>query len=153
LLQPSSPLRLIRMGTRYLTSDTLGSARVITTSSATVVSRHGYMPFGEEPGSGVGGRTSGNGFGVADGQRQKFAKKEGDIETGLGYFGARYLSSTQGRFTACDPRNILPGFAEIHIIAISCRAHKWRYCSTQSDINEPQNFVANLWTEFSAHNR
>jgi RHS repeat-associated protein len=30
-------------------------------------------------------------------------QKERDIETGLDYFGARYYSSTQGRFTTVDP--------------------------------------------------
>ncbi|HET6979059.1 MAG TPA: RHS repeat-associated core domain-containing protein [Pyrinomonadaceae bacterium] len=90
-------------GTRYTTSDHLGSPRVVTNSSAGVVSRHDYMPFGEEIGSGVGGRTSGMGFSVADGVRQKFTQKERDLETGLDYFLARYYSSTQGRFTSVDP--------------------------------------------------
>ena len=35
--------------------------------------------------------------------RQKFTLKERDNETGLDYFGARYYSSTQGRFTGADP--------------------------------------------------
>jgi len=34
--------------------------------------------------------------------RQKFGSKERDIETGLDYFGARYFSSIQGRFTSPD---------------------------------------------------
>jgi uncharacterized protein RhaS with RHS repeats len=33
---------------KYTTADNLGSPRVITNSSASVVSRHDYMPFGEE---------------------------------------------------------------------------------------------------------
>lgn len=33
----------------------------------------------------------------------RFAAKERDAETGLDYFGARYLSSAQGRFTSADP--------------------------------------------------
>jgi len=33
---------------------------------------------------------------------QKFTGKERDVETGLDYFGARYLSSAQGRFTSPD---------------------------------------------------
>src|SRR5882724_8053304 len=35
-------------GTRYTTSDHLGSPRVVTNSSAGVVSRHDFLPFGEE---------------------------------------------------------------------------------------------------------
>jgi RHS repeat-associated protein len=61
------------------------------------------MPFGEELGSGVGGRTTGMGFVVNDGVRQKFTSKERDLDTGLDYFGARYYSSSQGRFTGPDP--------------------------------------------------
>ena len=90
-------------GTRYTTSDHLGSPRVVTNSSAGVVSRHDYMPFGEELGSGVGGRTTGIGFIVTDGVRQKFTSKERDLETGLDYFEARYFASTHGRFTTVDP--------------------------------------------------
>ena len=32
-----------------------------------------------------------------------FTGKERDTETGLDYFGARYMSSAQGRFTSPDP--------------------------------------------------
>lgn len=34
--------------------------------------------------------------------RMKFTGKERDAETGLDFFGARYLSSAQGRFTSPD---------------------------------------------------
>lgn len=34
--------------------------------------------------------------------RTQFPGKERDAETGLDYFGARYLSSAQGRFTSAD---------------------------------------------------
>jgi len=34
--------------------------------------------------------------------------KERDAETGLDYFGARYMSSAQGRFTSPDPIHIMP---------------------------------------------
>jgi RHS repeat-associated protein len=37
-----------------------------------------------------------------------FSGKERDAETGLDYFGARYMSSAQGRFTSPDPLNWLP---------------------------------------------
>jgi len=94
-------------GTRYSTSDHLGSPRVVTNASASVVSRHDYMPFGEELGTGIGGRTNGMGYGVADGLRQKFTQKERDNETGVDYFGARYFASTQGRFTSPDPFSII----------------------------------------------
>jgi RHS repeat-associated protein len=91
------------VGTKYPTADHLGSPRVITNSSGSVISRHDYKPFGEELSAGDGARSSGMGFGVADGLRQKFTSKERDNETVLDYFLARYYSSTQGRFTSPDP--------------------------------------------------
>src|ERR1700682_2223361 len=33
----------------------------------------------------------------------QFTSKERDAETGLDFFGARYMSSAQGRFTSVDP--------------------------------------------------
>jgi RHS repeat-associated protein len=38
--------------------------------------------------------------------------KERDAETGLDYFGARYMSSAQGRFTSPDPHNPITDFEE-----------------------------------------
>ena len=90
-------------GTRYSSGDNLASPRVISNASAGVVSRHDYMPFGEELGAGVGGRTTGMGFSVADGHRRKFTGYEADVETGLNFAQARYQSPTQGRFTSPDP--------------------------------------------------
>jgi RHS repeat-associated protein len=87
---------------QYTTADHLGTPRVVTNSSAVVVSRHDYKPFGEEIPSGIGDRTPGIGFSVPDGVRQKFTSYERDNETGLDYFGARYYASTQGRFTSPD---------------------------------------------------
>lgn len=34
-----------------------------------------------------------------------FTGKERDAETGLDYFGARYMAAAQGRFTSPDPVN------------------------------------------------
>jgi RHS repeat-associated protein len=100
LVATIEPTAVNANGTRYTTSDHLGSPRLVTNSSAGVASRHDYMPFGEELFN--GGRTPGMGYGVADGLRQKFTSKERDNETGLDYFGARYYASTQGRFTSAD---------------------------------------------------
>src|SRR6266436_5360084 len=49
-------------GTSYMTSDHLGTPRVVTNSSGSVMSRHDYLPFGEEIGVTIGGRTSGMGY-------------------------------------------------------------------------------------------
>lgn len=55
-----------------------------------------------------GGRTTAQGYGTYgqfDGVRQQFTGKERDNESGLDYFGSRYYSSAQGRFTSVDPEN------------------------------------------------
>jgi RHS repeat-associated protein len=101
LIATIEPTAVNANGTRYTTSDHLGSPRVITDASAIVKSRHDYMPFGEELFN--GGRTTAMGYGAADGLRPHFTSHERDIETGLDYFEARYYASTQGRFTSVDP--------------------------------------------------
>jgi RHS repeat-associated protein len=104
-------------GTEYLTADTLGSTRLITDASGNPQRCIDYLPFGEEIPAGVDGRTGpcyetlGSGGlsptgpeypAAADVAAQKFTGKERDAETGLDYFGARYFSSAQGRFTTPD---------------------------------------------------
>lgn len=75
---------------------------------------HDYLPFGEDiaaPKSGRSGCYTG-----ADGVTQKFTGKERDGElagsampSGLDFFGARYFSSAQGRFTSLDPKQFSIG--------------------------------------------
>jgi RHS repeat-associated protein len=84
--------------TRYLTSDTLGSPRIITSQNGEVKERHDYMPFGEE----LLIARSGQGYGSEDKVRQKFTSQQRDSESGLDYFLTRYYSSTTGRFTSPD---------------------------------------------------
>jgi len=103
LLATIEPTAVNANGTRYTTSDNLGTPRVVTNSAAGVISRHDYKPFGEEISAGIGSRTTGMGYSVADGVRQHFTSKERDVETGLDYFDARYYASTMGRFTSPDP--------------------------------------------------
>jgi RHS repeat-associated protein len=57
--------------------------------TATTVDNLDYLPFGEQ----IAGDT---------GTTHKFTGKERDAETGLDYFGARYYSGAQGRFTSPD---------------------------------------------------
>ncbi|MDQ1637725.1 MAG: hypothetical protein QOF62_1064 [Pyrinomonadaceae bacterium] len=88
----------------WLVSDHLGTPRMIANKSGSLASmkRHDYLPFGEELFADTGGRTTTQGY-TGDSVRQKFTQKERDIETGLDYFGARYFTATQGRFTSADP--------------------------------------------------
>jgi RHS repeat-associated protein len=94
-------------GTRYLTADHLGSTRVITDSSGVAQKCYDYYPFGEDIAAGTGARPGCYGGGVYPGTgpdiaSEKFTGKERDWETGLDYFGARYFSAAQGRFTSPD---------------------------------------------------
>ena len=88
---------------RWLVADHLGTPRMSVDITGTLANmkRHDYLPFGEDIGAGVGIRTAGQGY-SADCIRQKFTGKERDGETGLDYFGARYYSNVQGRFTSPD---------------------------------------------------
>ena len=94
----------------WLVTDQLGTPRMVIdkTGSLAAVSRHDYLPFGEELFAGTGGRTTTQGYSATDGVRQKFTQKERDIETGLDYFGTRYYASMQGRFTSTDPIIMAP---------------------------------------------
>jgi RHS repeat-associated protein len=86
----------------WLVTDQLGTPRIAADKTGTLagVSRHDYLPFGEDLSV---GRSTVAGYSTADGVRQKFTDKERDNESGLDYFGARYYASMQGRFTSVDP--------------------------------------------------
>ncbi len=84
--------------TLYPVTDHLGSTRAWFDQTGTVTQRVDYEPFGGEiQRAGVAGYS-----GVGD-PAQKFTGKERDAETGLDYFGARYLMAGQGRFGSPDP--------------------------------------------------
>jgi RHS repeat-associated protein len=126
-------------GTSYLTMDHLGSVRVVTDGSGVVKSRRDYCPFGEELGAGIGGRTGAMGYGQVEGLKQKFTSKERDSESGLDYFGARYYSSTTGRFTGVDP---LMGSADV---AMPQTWNRYAYA-----LNNPMNIIdpdGMIWVE------
>jgi RHS repeat-associated protein len=87
-------------GTQYLTSDNLGSLRLVTNAALSPVGCSDYLPFGQEIPTTWGNRANC----VPDpSETLKFTGKERDAETGLDNFGARYMSSAQGRFTSPDP--------------------------------------------------
>jgi len=88
------------VGTECLTADHLGSTRLITSSTGAERRCLDYLPFGEQMTQGMGGR--GSCYADANEPRVKFTGKERDAETGLDYFGARYFSGAQGRFTSPD---------------------------------------------------
>ncbi len=105
IVAQTSPLEI-----RWTVTDHLGTPRMNIRGTGTdggslgSVTRHDYIPFGEELLAGVGIRSSSYGYEPpADGVRQKFDAYERDNETGLDFAEARYCSSIQGRFTSVDP--------------------------------------------------
>jgi RHS repeat-associated protein len=113
-------------GASYVTPDQLRSTRLVTNANGNVISRHDYLPFGKEVSASLGSRNSYLVTGYVESGSacplvtppntsttdcqpadervlQRFTGKEIDPETGLDYFGARYLSGSQGRFMSPDP--------------------------------------------------
>ena len=75
--------------TLFVHKDHLGSTRVMTAMNGTVSDSMDYLPYGEQI---AGGSTT----------THKFTGKERDGESGLDNFGARYYSSSLGRFVSAD---------------------------------------------------
>jgi RHS repeat-associated protein len=75
----------------YYISDHLNSTSMVVSASGVPEEESDYSPFGTE-------------YKITSGlNHYKFTGKERDAESGLDYFGARYLSSSFGRFVAPDP--------------------------------------------------
>jgi RHS repeat-associated protein len=79
---------------RYYHADAVGSIRAVTDAQGTVVARHDYFPFGDEPAS------------APNPAAQRFTGEERDRESGMDYFGARYYMQRPGRFTTVDPGHV-----------------------------------------------
>jgi RHS repeat-associated protein len=76
--------------TYFIHKDHLGSTRVMTKIDGSVYDSMDYLPYGEQIAGGTG-------------TTHKFTGKERDGESGLDYFGARYMGSSLGRFMSPDP--------------------------------------------------
>jgi RHS repeat-associated protein len=90
-------------GTQYRHVDHLGSTRLIVNANGTPMTGgcHDFHPFGQELLSGTNGRDA-TCFPSTPAPGLQFTGKERDAETGLDSFLARYMSSSQGRFTSPD---------------------------------------------------
>ncbi len=77
-------------------TDPVGTPMAISDAIGQVVWRGDYKPFGEE--ASVSSTLAND---------RKFVGKEKDEETGLYYFGARYLDAKIGRFAAVDPVRVV----------------------------------------------
>jgi RHS repeat-associated protein len=79
----------------YYFADHLGTSRIVTSATGTILDDSDFYPFGgERPIL----SSSGNHF--------KFTGKEHDSESGLDNFGARYSASNLGRFNSPDPSGL-----------------------------------------------
>ena len=96
-------------GRNYVFADHLGSTRMMVDGTGAVKGWWDFAPYGEEIPASVGARSGVSGFAYAGqspsmmftGQvRDRLGDGSG---SGLDYFGARYMSSAQGRFTSPDP--------------------------------------------------
>ncbi len=93
-------------GTCYVTTDHLGSTRLLTNSAGQVGGRYDYQPFGQEIGAGYDGRTTAMGFQTtADAANPKYTGQQRDQETATDWFQVRQMSGAQGRFQSPDPGN------------------------------------------------
>ena len=95
-------------GTQYLSADALGSTRILMNGTC-VIKRLNYLPlerWRRHPASAERQGITDCGVATYGGEPDltvEFTGKERDAETGLDYFGARYFSGAQGRFTSTDP--------------------------------------------------
>ncbi len=89
--------------TCYLSTDHLGSIRLVTDASTNVVARHDFLPFGEEIPANTAGRNGQ--WGSTTDTEQKFTGQIRDNESGMDFFNARYFAMPLGRFTSPDPGN------------------------------------------------
>lgn len=109
-------------------TDPAGTPLAMTDTNGTVVWRADYLPFGEET---VGTSTAQN--------NKMFVGKERDGETGLYYFGARYMDSGSGRFTSVDPKgpiDIGTGKRDEKYIMNPQRLNRYAYAG-----NNPYKFI------------
>jgi RHS repeat-associated protein len=117
---------------KYVLQDIQGSTRAVmsTGTSPTILARHDYLPFGEEIASGIGLRTSSQGYGETDTNRQKYGLTERNDTTGLDHTWFRKYESLSGRWTSPDPYGGSASIGDPQSFN--------RYSYTQ---NDPVNFV------------
>jgi RHS repeat-associated protein len=88
---------------RYQYGNHLGSATLETNEIGQVISYEEYHAYGT---SAYRSAKSGTNLSL---KRYRFSGKERDDETGLHYFGARYLAAWLGRWTSSDPAGFVDG--------------------------------------------
>lgn len=104
--------------------DHLGTPRVITDPNGNVISKHKYLPFGEELSAPASTNT------------HEFTGHERDKETGLDYMLGRHFSPLSSRFMSPDP---------LAATIVECPQSWNRYAYVQ---NKPMNFIDPTGHEF-----
>ncbi|MBK8813991.1 MAG: hypothetical protein IPN69_25115 [Acidobacteria bacterium] len=116
-------------GIKYYLQDWQGSVRAGVNAGGFVKSRTDHQAFGEDIASGVGLRTTAQGFGAPQANRQGYGLTEKD-STGLNHTWFRKNENRAGRWTSPDPYN---GSASVG------NPQSWnRYSYVES---QPTNFV------------
>ncbi|MBK8148888.1 MAG: hypothetical protein IPK58_11930 [Acidobacteria bacterium] len=116
-------------GVKYYLQDWQGSVRAGVNAAGYVKSRTDHQAFGEDIGSGIGLRTTAQGFGAPASNRQGYGLTEKD-STGLNHTWFRKNENRAGRWTSPDPYN---GSASVG------NPQSWnRYSYVES---QPTNFV------------
>jgi RHS repeat-associated protein len=102
LTAEQTPVSDPNIAASYYLDDHLGTTQMELSSGGWPVWSGAFTPFGQEIINGT--TTNYIGAQPADGtaMRYKFTGKERDAESGLDYFGARYLSSSMGRWMSPD---------------------------------------------------
>jgi hypothetical protein len=88
--------------------DLQGSTRAVMNnngSGSSIIARHDYLPFGEEIAANIGLRTSSQGYGETDTNRQKYGLTERDDATGLDHTWRRKYESFSGRMKSQSRSN------------------------------------------------
>ena len=94
-----SPAQLVR----YQLGNHLGSASLELDDQGKVISYEEYTPYGSTSYQAVDKSIK------AAAKRYRYTGKERDEETGFTYHGARYYAAWLGRWTACDPKEMVDG--------------------------------------------
>jgi len=109
-------------------TDQAGTPIAISDQNGNKVWEADYKPFGEE-------------YAITQNveNNRRFVGKEKDAETGLNYFGARYLSTSSGRFLAPDPvRAVDPYTGSVNMQILN---NPQRHNSYAYSLNNPYRYV------------
>jgi len=85
---------------RYQFGNHLDSAILELDEQASIISYEEYAPYGSSTYQAVRGQTE-------TPKRYRYIGKERDEESGLYYCGARYYAAWLGRWSSCDPAELI----------------------------------------------